>query len=89
MNKYECSRKVLHCLCPFMQNAHTCLCGNIVSDKFGIPPPSLQEYFQGRPRTDSSLGSTHIKRFMWHMCYNIGNLNNCDLQYWNLIKQLV
>ena len=35
---------VLHCLCPFMQNAHTCLYGNIVSDKFGIPLFPLQEY---------------------------------------------
>ena len=55
-----------------MLNVHTCLYGNIVSGKFGIPPPSLREYFQGSPRTDSSMGSTHIERIMWHMCYNIG-----------------
>ena len=33
-------------VCALLQNAHTCLYGNIVADKFGISPPSLQEYFQ-------------------------------------------
>ena len=32
-------------VCALLENAHTCLYGNIVSDKFGIQPPSLQEYF--------------------------------------------
>jgi hypothetical protein len=27
------------------ENAHTCLYGNIVSTYFGLPPPSLHEYF--------------------------------------------
>ena len=33
-------------VCALLQNAHTCLYGNIVADKFSISPPSLQEYFQ-------------------------------------------
>ena len=28
-------------VCALLQNAHTCLYGNIVADKFGISPPSL------------------------------------------------
>ena len=33
-------------VCALLENAHTCLYGNIVSEKFGIQPPSLREYFQ-------------------------------------------
>ena len=32
-------------VCALLENAHTCLYGNFVSDKFGIQPPSLLEYF--------------------------------------------
>ena len=72
-----------------MQNAHTC---NTVSDKFGIPSPSLQEYLEESPRTDSSLGFTRIERFMQaahcEQELQYWNLNNyCDLKYFNLNKQ--
>lgn len=33
-------------VCALLENAHTCLCGNIVSEKFGIQPPSLQDCIQ-------------------------------------------
>ena len=33
-------------VCALLENAQTCLYGNIVSEKFGIQPPSLREYFQ-------------------------------------------
>jgi hypothetical protein len=32
-------------ICALLENAHTCLYGNIVSTYFGLPPPSLHEYF--------------------------------------------
>lgn len=33
-------------VCALLENAHTCLYGNIVSDKFDIQPPSLHDYFR-------------------------------------------
>nr|XP_047145960.1 uncharacterized protein LOC124818887 [Hydra vulgaris] len=36
----------VYIVCSLIQNAHTCLYGNIVSDYFGLEAPSLQEYFQ-------------------------------------------
>ena len=52
-------------VCALLQNAHTCLYGNIAVHKFGISPPSLQEYFrQDSPWTDSSLGFSHYEILM-------------------------
>ena len=36
----------VYIVCALLQNAHTSLYGNMVSDYFGLEPPSLQEYFQ-------------------------------------------
>ena len=33
-------------VCAFLENALTCLYGNIVLEKFEVQPPSLQDYFQ-------------------------------------------
>ena len=33
-------------VCALLENALTCLYGNIVSEKFEVQPPSLQDYFQ-------------------------------------------
>ena len=38
---------------PFVFKMH--IPGSIVSDKFGVPPPSLQEYLYDSPRNDNSL----------------------------------
>lgn len=35
-----------YCVSSILQNAHTCLYGNIVSEYFDLEPPSLQEYFR-------------------------------------------
>ena len=35
----------LYLVCGILQNAHTCLYGNIVSDYFGVDPPNLVTYF--------------------------------------------
>ena len=35
----------IYIVCALLQNAHTCLYGNMVSEYFEIDPPSLQEYF--------------------------------------------
>lgn len=35
----------MYLVCGILQNAHTCLYGNIVSDYFDLNPPSLQNYF--------------------------------------------
>ena len=32
-------------VCGILQNAYTCLYGNLVSDYFNLDPPSLQDYF--------------------------------------------
>ena len=32
-------------VCGIIQNAHTCLYGNLVSEYFNQAPPSLREYF--------------------------------------------
>ena len=32
-------------VCGILQNAQTCLYGNLVSDYFNLDPPSLQDYF--------------------------------------------
>ena len=33
-------------VCALLQNAHTCLYGNMVSNYFNLEPPTIQEYFQ-------------------------------------------
>ena len=33
----------IYIVCALLQNAHTCLYGNMVSEYFEIDPPSLQE----------------------------------------------
>ena len=38
------ARKV-YIICALLQNAHTCLYGNMISDYFNLESPSLQEYF--------------------------------------------
>ena len=35
----------MYIVCALLQNAHTCLYGNIVSSYFELPPPSLEQYF--------------------------------------------
>ena len=35
----------IYLVCGILQNAHTCLYGNIVSEFFNLQPPYLQEYF--------------------------------------------
>ena len=35
----------MYVVCMLLENAHTCLCGNLVSEKFDLQPPSSQEYF--------------------------------------------
>lgn len=35
----------MYITCALLQNAHTCLYGNNTSQYFGIPPPSLEDYF--------------------------------------------
>ena len=35
----------IYLVCGILQNAHTCLYGNLVSDYFNLEPPSLQDYF--------------------------------------------
>ena len=35
----------IYLVCGILQNAHTCLYGNLVSDYFNLDPPSLQDYF--------------------------------------------
>ena len=36
----------MYIVCALLQNAYACLYGNIVSDYFGVQPPSLEAYFQ-------------------------------------------
>lgn len=36
----------IYLVCALLQNARTCLYGNMVSEFFDVAPPSLQEYFQ-------------------------------------------
>ena len=38
----------MYLTCALLQNAHTCLYGNNTSKYFGIPPPSLEDYFNLR-----------------------------------------
>lgn len=33
-------------VCGLLQNAHTCLYSNVVSEYFDMQPPSLEDYFQ-------------------------------------------
>ena len=35
----------MYVVCALLENAHTCLYGNLVSEKFDLQPPSLQEFF--------------------------------------------
>ena len=35
----------IYLVCGILQNAHTCLYGNLVSEYFSFDPPSLQDYF--------------------------------------------
>ena len=35
----------MYLVCGILQNAHTCLYGNMVSDYFNLDPPTLQDYF--------------------------------------------
>ena len=35
----------MYVVCALLENAHTCLYGNLVSRKFELQPPSLREYF--------------------------------------------
>ena len=35
----------MYVVCALLENAHTCLYGNLVSSKFELQPPSLCEYF--------------------------------------------
>lgn len=35
----------MYIVCGLLQNAHTCLYGNLTSSKFDLQPPSLEEYF--------------------------------------------
>ena len=35
----------MYVVCALLENAHTCLYSNLVSEKFDLQPPSLQEYF--------------------------------------------
>ena len=35
----------IYLVCGILQNAHTCLYGNIVSEYFDCDPPNLHEYF--------------------------------------------
>ena len=35
----------IYLVCGILQNAHTCLYGNIVSEYFDCDPPDLHEYF--------------------------------------------
>jgi hypothetical protein len=36
----------IYIVCALLQNAYTCLYGNIVSNYFEVQPPSIEEYFQ-------------------------------------------
>ena len=36
----------MYIVCALLQNAHTCLYGNMISDYFNMDPPAIQEYFQ-------------------------------------------
>ena len=36
----------VYIVCSILQNAHTCLYGNQISETFGIDPPTVREYFQ-------------------------------------------
>ena len=36
----------IYIVCALLQNAYACLYGNIVSDYFGVQPPTLEAYFQ-------------------------------------------
>ena len=35
----------IYIVCALLQNAHTCLYGNIISSYFECEPPSLEQYF--------------------------------------------
>ena len=46
MKMYLSAVGKMYVVCALLENARTCLTGrNIVLDKFGLHPPSLQEYF--------------------------------------------
>ena len=36
----------IYIVCALLQNAYACLHGNIVTDYFGVQPPSLEAYFK-------------------------------------------
>ncbi|XP_066925268.1 uncharacterized protein [Clytia hemisphaerica] len=36
----------VYIVCSILQNAHTCLYGNQISEAFGIDPPGIRDYFQ-------------------------------------------
>jgi len=51
--------------------------GSVVSDKFGVPPPSLQEYLYDSPRTDNSSVGLYFYVAHCVVIYNIGiSINN-------------
>ena len=37
----------MYIVCAILQNAFTCLYGNLTSDYFDLQPPTIQEYFHG------------------------------------------
>ena len=49
----------IYIVCALLQNAYACLYGNIVSDYFGVQPPSLEAYFQVKNRL-CKLNAFHL-----------------------------
>ena len=37
----------MYVVCPLLENARTCLYGNIMSSVFELSPPTLEQYFTG------------------------------------------
>ena len=36
----------VYIVCSILQNAHTCLYGNLISETFELEPSSIRDYFQ-------------------------------------------
>ena len=36
----------IYTVCSLLQNANTCLYGNIISQTFNMDPPNIRDYFQ-------------------------------------------
>ena len=36
----------VYIVCSLLQNAHTCLHGNLISESFNVSPPEIRDYFQ-------------------------------------------